>query len=610
MRVPVLSADLPEKFNKVAKYIGRHWPQEKLGLNKSREALAYLFGYNSVHEVNQVATSNTLPDTIELNKVYSSMAGKALYMYGVRPDTFNALLYKTPFKELAFYQVSDVEQERIRMEKLRESSGIMFFHDEYQDHLNYKSPELIVEQNKQNLIPPYQYAVNKDGEIFCSRTYESILNNLGNIEDLIAEIDTDISASKFIESYVFPLAWLPIGEFLENEHLKNYPRWQTPYMVSINHVRKGGAVLGYALYHHGYNAYYPVICDSVGAVNAILAKIYTGKLITPDNQLNGVLEMAMSPVPELSESGCEYWSEQDFYNSEHISINGQRLIRTEQFKPYTQLATNEILNSALWNTPNKVKVHKSPIDDKIYSDHKSIKLSKADILKSAIAVLEHVEKEGILKVVQFVFSGDKTSLKTLIDAEYAEEYEVDEDELSTWTEVGAEALQLHPELDVIIDVPAMGYLYCNYENYVKGNRHAFCCEERDIAFIGYMLHSSPKIKGSRVQSEDDVFTGTLLLAAYNDSCINYDLNKFAENYADIIAMLTLHYKQDRYISDIEKYESFMDNQDEKYITHGVKAHYSEKSARDGMLEAFNLGRKFNSKPTIVEQNIADLKRSS
>ena len=605
MRVPVLSTDLPEKFNKVAKYIGRHWPQEKLGLNKSREALAYLFGYNSVHEVNQVADSNTLPDTISLNKVYSSMVGKALYKYGVRPDTFNTVLYKTPFKELAFYAVTDVEQERIRMEKLRESSGMMFFHDEYQDYVNYKSPSLIVEQHKTSLLPPYQYAVNKNGEIFCSSTYESILNNLGNIEDLVNDIDADISVLKFIDNYIFPLAWLPINEFLDNTHSKERANWKAPYMVKIKHLRQDGTILGYALFHSGYNAYYPVVCESIEAVNGVLAKLYKGELVSPDNKLIGIFETAMSLRPEVSSS--EYWSEQDFNNAEHINIDGQRLIRADQFKSYTQLVTNEILNSSLWNSPKKVNIHKNAIDDKVYSDHISIKQTRDETLKSAIQVLEHVKKEDIRKVVQFVFGSDKVSLKTLINNEYDEEYEVDEADLSKWTSVGTEALKLHPELDGIIDIAAMGYLYCDYENYVKGDRYAWHCEKRDIAFIGYTLSNSSMVKGSRVQCEDDVFTGTLLLAAYNDSCINYDLDKFADYYADIIAMLTLHYKQKDDISNIEKYASHLNNCNPEYLTHGDKAHYSEKSSREFMQEAAMLGRKTNVNTLTVEQNISDFK---
>lgn len=176
MRVPVLSADLPEKFNKVAKYIGRHWPQEKLGLNKSREALAYLFGYNSAHEVNQVASSTQLPKTIELNKVYESMVGKALYKYGVRPDTFNEVLYRTPFKELSFYDVTDVEQNKRSLEETRKKTGMLIIQDEWGEFTNYKSPSLIIEQHKESLLPPYEYAVNKDAQIFCSSAYESILN--------------------------------------------------------------------------------------------------------------------------------------------------------------------------------------------------------------------------------------------------------------------------------------------------------------------------------------------------------------------------------------------------------------------------------------------------
>lgn len=605
MRVPVLSTDQPKKFNKVAKYIGRHWPQEKLGLNKSRETLAYLFGYNSVHELNQVADSNTLPETISLNKVYSSMAGKALYKYGVRPDTFNAALYKTPFKELAFYAVTDVEQERIRMEKLRENSGMMFLYDEYQDNVNYKSPSLIVEQHKASLLPPYQYAVNKNGEIFCSSTYESILNNLGNIEELVNDIDAEVTVFKFIEDYIFPLAWLPINEFLDNTHRKERAHWETPYMVKIQHVRQAGTVLGYVLFHSGYNAYYPVICESIENVNAILAKLYKGELVSTDNKLNGIFETAMSLRPEVGSS--EHWLEQSFNNAEQINIDGQRLIRAEQFKPYTQLVTNEILNSSLWNSPKKVNIHKNAIDDKVYSDHVSIKQTRYETLESAIQVLEHVKTEDIRQVVQFVFGSDKIYLKTLIDNEYDEEYEVDEDDLSKWTSAGTEALKLHPELDGIIDIAAMGYLYCDYENYVKGNRYAWRCEKRDLAFIGYTLFNSSMIKGSRVQCEDDAFTGTLLLAAYNDSCTNYDLGKFADYYADIIAMLTLHYKQKDDISNIEKYASHLKNCNPEYLTHGDKAHYSEKSSREFIQEAAMLGRKTNTHKFTVKQDISDFK---
>lgn len=172
---------------------------------------------------------------------------------------------------------------------------------------------------------------------------------------------------------------------------------------------------------------------------------------------------------------------------------------------------------------------------------------------------------------------------------------------------GTEALKLHPELDGIIDVAAMGYLYCDYENYVNGDRYSWHCEKRDVAFIGYTLSNSSIIKGSRVHSGDDAFTGTLLLAAYNDSCINYDLDKFADYYADIIAMLTLHYKQKDCISNIEKYALHLDNSNPEYLTHGDKAHYSEKSSGELMQNAMRLGRKTNVVAIPLEQNVSDFK---
>ena len=607
MRVPVLSADLPEKFNKVAKYIGRHWPNGKLSLNKSREALAYLFGYNSVHEVNQAAPSNKLPHTIMLNKIFTSMIGKALYKYSIRPDSFDTVLRKAPFKELAFYTVSDIEQERIRIEKLRESSGMMIYNDEYQDILNYKSPALIVEQHKKSLVPPYRYALNKKGEIFCSSTYESILNDLGNIQELLCNLDHDISVSEFIEKHVFPLAWLPVEKYLENVHFKERACWHVPYMVDIRQLRLSDDELNYALFHKGYNTYYPVACKTIESVNDVLTKIYKAEIVTPNNLFDRSFRIGASIRPK--EKANKYLSEQTLKNAEQINIDGQLFIKEKQFQPYTQLISNEILKSVLWNTPNtnKIGIHKNLIDENIYSDHLSIKKSRDELLKSAIQMLKHVETADIRKIVQFVFGGVKLSLKSIIANEYDEDYELEETDLSKWNNVGVDVLKVHPELNGIIDNAAAGYLYCDYANYIKGDRYAWCCEKRDIAFIGYTLSNSSVIKGSRTQSEDDVFTATLLLAAYSNSSTQYDLDKFSEYYADIITMLTLHYWQEQYISKMEKYAFFLSNKDPLYLTHGEKVHYSENSSGELMQEAMKLGRKTNAHTYTAEENISDLK---
>jgi hypothetical protein len=72
-------------------------------------------------------------------------------------------------------------------------------------------------------------------------------------------------------------------------------------------------------------------------------------------------------------------------------------------------------------------------------------------------------------------------------------------------------------------------------------------------------------------------------------------------------MLTLHYKQKDYISNMEKYASHLTNCNPIYLSHGDKAHYSEKSSREFMQEATMLGRKTNVNTFTVEQNIPDFK---
>lgn len=73
-RVPLLKSDYPEGFNKVAKYIKRHWPL-KLSLEASRQLLSKSLGYNSAYELERSFVGK-LPNLIDKDGMKWSIAGK------------------------------------------------------------------------------------------------------------------------------------------------------------------------------------------------------------------------------------------------------------------------------------------------------------------------------------------------------------------------------------------------------------------------------------------------------------------------------------------------------------------------------------------------------
>lgn len=585
MRVPVLSTDLPQSFNKVSKYIGRHWPLGKIGLNQSREVLAYLLGYNSVHEVNHVASSNVLPDTISLSKVHLSITCKALFKYGVRPDALYNVIKRTPLKELAFYAVTDVEQSRRAIEASN-ISNTFYYYDEHTSIGSYKSPRLFIDQHKEGFLPPYQYAVNHDGMIFSASNYESILFQLGSIEEVLAEIDTEMSVNEFIEQYISPMAWLPLEEFLANAHANEENHWETPFMVRIEHLKNDSAAQGYAVFHLGINAYYPVVCGSINAVNEVLSKLFKGEVILSDKKLDGTLETDISLRPRPF--SLNSWKKIDFGNAEHFIVNGQEFIRAESFKPYPQLVSNEILNKFMETVPTLESIPAGTVEANIYLGHTTIQQGKDAALKSAITTIEAAKSDDLRKIIQYVFGNEKVLLSTVKDEDE------DEDDLSIWVRVGSDVLKHHPELDGIFEIAALGYLYLSYENYVNGNRYAAKCRERDIAFIANVISTSPMLTTNDALSGDMVLTGALILATYAASS-SVDLESLAINFADISSMLKLHSEQSTKITQIERYSVFLKNLNSEYLSHGEVSQPTEKSYNEQTQELMYAGRKVGMK---------------
>jgi hypothetical protein len=74
-RVPLTQKDYPENFNKVAKYIAKKWIDKKLQLEESRQILAKVIGYNSIHELEKTFV-NKLPNLMDIDNLISGIRRK------------------------------------------------------------------------------------------------------------------------------------------------------------------------------------------------------------------------------------------------------------------------------------------------------------------------------------------------------------------------------------------------------------------------------------------------------------------------------------------------------------------------------------------------------
>jgi len=591
MRVPILINDLPDRFNKVAKYIGRHWPTGKLGLNHAREHLAYMFGFNSVHELNKVADSAELPSHVSLDDVYASMLGKALYKYGVHPNQLSTVLYRTPFKELAFYRVTDTAKEQAHFKEQREK-GFFLIHDEMQDLNSYKSPSLIIQQNNDGLLPKYTYAVRNDGKIFSSSYYESLINRLGDINTTVEEIGGDLTVQEFIDEYVIPFSWISLKDYLDSKDVDGEYNWKTPFMINVYHARVDKNHIGYVLYHSGLNAYYPAVFSSNEELVNALASLYQKEIINPAPKFpNIAMDISLTFNSKLGD--YEIWREEDFSECERIDIDGQQLIRSKPFAAYTQLANNSILQAFKWKRPKEIVVTGNVIDSVIYRDHLAIRNNRQQILDTGIERMSAMSSEVLVRIFTKAFGNHVITIDDIIRSEYNDDYETSCDDEERWLKLGKSVLSHHPELESYFDILAIGNRFSDYQEFVKGNRWAYSCDDRDMEFIGYAFSQSPLLQSSRCSSEDDAFAGVLIISQFSDSASEDVTRKLEDNFTHIISMLTLYYHQERNIRDLEKYAKHVKECNPEFVTHGEPASYQEKSYNEGMVELMRMGRKFS-----------------
>ena len=592
MRVPVLNSDLPLNFNKVAKYLGRHWPTGKLGLNKSRETLAYLFGYNSIHELNTVANNETLPSQVEMQRVYASMVGKALYKFSVRPDQLMTVLYRTPFKELAFYKITDYAMEQQLIDEQRKK-GHFFFKDEMTNLNAYKSPTLILEQNSRHQLPKYSYAVRPDHTLFASSQYEKTINYLGDIDATVQEIGNELTVEDFVHHHISPLAWISVEDYVDHKDNEGEYRWRTPYMVTVYHAKVENRYIGYMLYHSGLNAYFPVVFNTNDALIKGLIKLYKGECLVHDSSLPSS-KVSLShtfnsklPTYEIMCQTC------DFSNCEEFVFAGQQLIRDEPFSPYVLLYENPILRSLNWEYSVAQEIDENLINNTLYNDHVAIRNTRRKLEDNAIEQVNNLSETLITQTLKTAFRSHSITFDEILQQEYDDDYELPEECEQRWQSIGEEVLIRHPELVFFFDVLALGNIYCDYQEFIMGERLTHACYERDTGFLGYALSKAPRLTSSRNSSADDLFAGVLVLACFSQNNSDYTMDQLERCFNQIIKMLSLWAKQEREITNLETYTQHLKDHDPLYVTHGEAATYQEVSNNEYMQKLSRVSRKFH-----------------
>lgn len=100
MRIPICAADLPLGFNKIAKYIGRHWPGGPLKLSQSRERLAHIMGYSSAYAVFRETVPEDAIKDVEWEIIFDQALSRVVELWKVDPTEFAKLMRRVPWHEI------------------------------------------------------------------------------------------------------------------------------------------------------------------------------------------------------------------------------------------------------------------------------------------------------------------------------------------------------------------------------------------------------------------------------------------------------------------------------------------------------------------------------
>ena len=591
MRIAILRADLPAKFNKVAKYMGRHWPAGKLAQNKSRETLALLLGYNSYYELDQVADSQELPIQIQLNKIVSSMVVRAVMYCNISIEAASALCTKLPLKELSIYKVTDKYLEDNYLQELSRSDPKFqqLIFDEAHLLQSYKSPEIVINQYHEGVIPPYSFAVNKNGLIFSASRYERLIEKVGGITDDILESES-ITRQEIIDKFIMPNAWLPIDEYLHEKDASGSLMWRTPNQVQVFKCDQG-----YLLYNAALKAYYPNIYSDFTGVTTALKSLYLGKPIVEIYPLSGKVEVCW--LGRTVESDYEgHSSTADFSQYLKVDVNEQVFYLT---KTYSSLGNLGLIPSLSEFQPmsgeNDYQIPSEFVDPTVLAEYcslfktlpfirkrieRKVKLLNINDLKTVFSNLSNSNSMTEVDVVRFINDDEDCTVEEIEHA----------------FELGGRVLKMYPELAGQIDQTYLGYGYQQFSQYEYYNSRSIMvwgCDDREPEFLVFIFLS---LLGAVKLHEHEDYTfiaGGAVFTHYLQDLLSgsFDVDLLVREFKSIRLLQKQFHNRWESLLTVADYCKFLSSQNEEYLSHGSPSPYTEKSGLERFSEIARLYRK-------------------
>ena len=610
MRIPFSKADWPVSFNSIAKYIGRHWLGGKLKLSASRELTAKLMGYNSVHDV-----QNELLDVIPEKFYYtqsmaSSMAVKAVLMFGKNPIDSFRLFSTMPWSNL------DVWLQTYEYKQSREGRPKMIIFDEYHALMNYSTPALIADAFQKGLIPKYEFTINNEGVMYHRASFERLLELIEPSEQDIAECDINLSVEEYFYEHLLPNAWCSIEGMITRSFPDKPQFWLTPKHVEIKETEDGRFVL----LNSSLSAYYPGAWEAGELVNVISALF------------------KLQFIPDIA-NNCAIVKDNfrfDKDDPEHIGCHGTFKLREQVYyrrfplnnyadtvnKPFIQYLLSRLTPAKDFSIPECiVPTVKLKALNTANTINKKIMASKPDGITAMVEI-------GISKLLKVLFKEARYENDILLDepmfnlnSDYFEdEHEKKEAEskLQTYIDfcesLGQDVLDCMPELKPYYTERVIGHYFHeryegddNVEEWGNEDGTQFTIKaERHLDFFISLI--TDHLCHEFDQSAKGIASKGVrwLLTAVNLNKI--EMQEFKTSFQELMSIYKMFSQDESVFSKVDEYCSrpqFVAN--DGYINHGDAYKPTFKKSVDqqrvGRLNTIRIGRKLSSAGVVVQQSL-------
>jgi len=303
MRIPVTRADLDSRrFTKISRTLIKSWPHGKLSLMQAQGILAQMLGYRSLHDLQEAVKSGhaVASPGVALSRA-QIIAGAAwkLSRHASIPLAAASLLAEglglSTLEADAATQDANFERTFEHMRRDSEGHGKMLMLDESPAYLNppwEPMTPLLLDWG----VPPYEFAVLRDGSAFSWHVLTGLLSRLpeGYTEELAQEeayqqaTTNDAITRQFVSNELIPQAFSPLASAIKRD--KRMPngfaiRWL------FNEERR---CLGRVIENWMLGGVVPVVFDADSdAIFDALAEIMCGRAVTASSG-------PLMPVPGVS----------------------------------------------------------------------------------------------------------------------------------------------------------------------------------------------------------------------------------------------------------------------------------------------------------------------